>query len=350
MRQYLLSVLSISIILGLGLSTQQLHAQLKLNLTQAENNGLDLANLQLSMSAATEMEIELESDNLDAFSENFDLVSLNSVQAESACAANQILDLSNIDELKPLLRKKNYLYKNKNDCAINFANYSLVIAYPLINMVSTRPESPADFFDVERFPGPRALPDSPVGTLEWALLAYGIPINEVYQLLSTKRGLKLAFAKLESIKRHIVWWRDVDELKQLILNNKVSMATGPHTVFYDLQFNHPMEILWNSQLLIEMKMGINSTSKNIEDSIVLLAKLMSDSVQFKLAYEYAIGPTNKQTLKTLELLPQAGQVLVFIPTYKKNLTAAIWMDYHWHNTLEHIIDKQFKQWRNQITE
>ena len=338
--------LSLWTMLGSLLINPPVQAQLTLNLSQAQYNGLDLANLQVSLSDATETNIIIKADNQNTFSKDYDLISLNSSQANIACDTEKLLDLSGIQEFKPLTRKKNYLFKNKNDCTINYANYSMVIAYPLINMVTTRPESPADFFDIERFPGMRALPDSVIGTLEWALLSYGIPINEVYQLLSTKRGLKLAFAKLDKIKRHIIWWRDVEELKQLILDNKVTMATGPHTVFFDLQFNHPMEILWNSQLLIEMKVGINAASANIEAAKILLTQLMNDSPQFKLAYEYALGPTNKKTLKTLELLPQAGQILVFIPTHKKNMTKAIWMDYHWHDTLDHLINQQFKQWRN----
>ena len=347
MKQRSQTALYITVFLGLGLLAHETRAQLTLNLTQAENNGFELADFQHSIESATEMDINVISDNLNIYSENYNLISLNSAQADSACENKKLLDLSGMADLKPLMRKKNYLYKNRNDCTLSFASYSLVIAYPLINMMTRRPASPADFFDVERFPGMRALPDSHIGPLEWALLAYDIPINEVYQLLSTKRGLKLAFAKLESIKRYIIWWNSVDELKQLISDNKVTMATGPHTVFYDLQFNHPMEILWNGQLLVEMKMGINAASLKIEDSKLLLAKLMTDSPQFKLAYEYGVGPTNKQTLKTLELLPQAGQLLVFIPTHKNNLAKAIWMDYAWHNTLDHIINPQFKQWRNQ---
>lgn len=337
----------VCVFFGLGLLALDTRAQLTFNLTQADSNGFELADIQRTIEAATEMGINIISDNLNIYSEEHDLISLNSAQADSACEHNQLVDLSGMADFKPLMRKKYYLYKNRNDCTLSFASYSLVIAYPLINMVTTRPSSPADFFDVERFPGMRALPDSHIGPLEWALLAYDIPINEVYQLLSTKRGLKLAFAKLESIKRNIIWWSSVDELKQLISNNKVTMATGPHTVFYDLQFNHPMEILWNGQLLVEMKIGINTASSRVEESKLFLSKLMTDSPQFKLAYEYAVGPTNKQTLKTLELLPQAGQVLVFIPTYKKNMTKAIWMDYAWHNTLDHIINPQFKQWRSQ---
>ncbi len=347
MNYRLLCVLPAMIFFGSGPFANHACAQLTLNLTQADDTGLNLPDLEQSIAAATEMDIRIDSDKLNIYSQDYDLISLNSAQADSACESNLLVDLSNADGLKPLMRKKNYLFKNRNSCTLSFASYSLAIAYPLINMVTTRPQTPADLFDIDRFPGMRALPDTAIGTLEWALLSYGIPINEVYQLLSTKRGLKLALAKLESIKSYIIWWSSVDELKQLIIDKRVTMATGPHTVFYDLQFNHPMEILWNGQLLIEMKVGINAASSKIDDAKMFLSTLMTDSPQFKLAYEFAIGPTNKKTLKTLELLPQAGQILVFIPTFNKNLTNAVWMDYRWHDTLDHIINQQFKHWRNQ---
>ena len=341
---------TIGLMFSLTFMTSVTFADLTLNLTQANQHGFDLDALENTLQSVSDVKLELSSNDLDEFSDKFDLVSLNATQAEKACKDNQLLNLTDFPQIKPLLKKSQYLFKNDNDCAVSFASFSLVIAYPLFNMVTTRPESPADFFDVDRFPGTRALPDSPVGTLEWALLSYGIPINEVYQLLSTKRGLKLAFAKLDSIKRHIIWWKDIDELKYLIQNNQVSMATGPHTVFYDLQFNQPMEILWNGQLLIEMKLGINAESKNVDQALSLMSTLMSDSPQFKLAYEFAIGPTNKKTLKTLSLLPQAGQILVFVPTYKKNMQNVIWMDYYWHETLSEIINEKFLQWRNQDSE
>ena len=335
------------VLLIVSLLTTTSQAQLTINLVQAKQNGFDLDNLQTTLQSIAESDITLVSNDSNIFAKGFDLISLNSAQADLACDKEQLIKLSDDGEFKPFFQKRNYLLKHKNDCGVNFAAYSMVIAYPIFNMVITRPESPADFFDIKRFPGARALPDSPIGTLEWALVAYGIPINEVYQLLSTERGIRLAFAKLDTIKSHIHWWKNTDELKDLIKNSQVSLAAGPHNVFFDLQFNQPMEILWNSQLVVEMNLGINAKSTNIEPAKELINKLMSDSVQFKLSYEYAFGPTNKQTLKTLGLLPQAGQVLVFVPTYKKNMRKAIWMDYNWHQTLEDVINKRFSEWRNQ---
>jgi len=46
------------------------------------------------------------------------------------------------------------------------------------------------------------------------------------------------------------------------------------------------------------------------------------------------------------LLPQAGQITVFIPTHKQNMQKAIWMDYQWHQTLSPIITERFNSWRD----
>ena len=46
---------------------------------------------------------------------------------------------------------------------------------------------------------------SPYGTMEFALVADGVPVDEVYETLSTPEGVDRAFRKLDSIKEHVVW-------------------------------------------------------------------------------------------------------------------------------------------------
>src|SRR3546814_4432365 len=71
-----------------------------------------------------------------------------------------------------------------------------------------KPSSLQDFFDLERFPGPRGLRRTPMTNLEWALLADGVPGDKVYSLLRTEAGVARAFAKLATIRDDIVWWED----------------------------------------------------------------------------------------------------------------------------------------------
>ena len=42
--------------------------------------------------------------------------------------------------------------------------------------------------------------------LEMALMGDGVPAEEVYDLLGTEAGVQRAFAKLDTIKDHVVWW------------------------------------------------------------------------------------------------------------------------------------------------
>jgi hypothetical protein len=45
-----------------------------------------------------------------------------------------------------------------------------------------------DFFDVENFPGRRAIQDRPGANLEWALYADGVAIEDIYDVLETQRA------------------------------------------------------------------------------------------------------------------------------------------------------------------
>ncbi|WP_082377903.1 extracellular solute-binding protein [Pseudomonas sp. RIT-PI-q] len=71
--------------------------------------------------------------------------------------------------------------------------------------LKTPPSSWADFWDLEKFPGKRALRKSPVHTLQIALMADGVPKDKVYALLKTPQGVDRAFAKLDKVKSSIQW-------------------------------------------------------------------------------------------------------------------------------------------------
>lgn len=82
------------------------------------------------------------------------------------------------------------------------------------------PSTWQDFWNVEEFPGRRALPDYPAYVLPMALLADGVPVEELYPL-----DLDRAFASLERIKDHVaVWWQAGAQPPQLLQDNEVQYA------------------------------------------------------------------------------------------------------------------------------
>ena len=80
--------------------------------------------------------------------------------------------------------------------------YSTVIAWNTQKFGMNGPQSWADFWDVQKFPGPRSMRNDPSDNLEFALLADGVPIDKLYPL-----DVDRAFRKMDQIKKHVaVWW------------------------------------------------------------------------------------------------------------------------------------------------
>lgn len=85
------------------------------------------------------------------------------------------------------------------------------------------PRTWADFWDVEKFPGNRALLSRPT-VIVTALLADGVPTNEIMSVLNSPGGVDRAFAKLDELKPHIRWWRAGQEPLEMMANKEVVMA------------------------------------------------------------------------------------------------------------------------------
>jgi putative spermidine/putrescine transport system substrate-binding protein len=91
---------------------------------------------------------------------------------------------------------------------------------------ATGPATFAELWDVQRFPGKRALRTGPKMTLELALMADGVARADVYRVLATPAGRDRAFASLEKLRPHIVWWRSGAQPQQLIGSGEVAYAMG----------------------------------------------------------------------------------------------------------------------------
>lgn len=147
------------------------------------------------------------------------------------------------------------------------ASYSTVLVQRLDKTPDGRKiESWADFWDVDTFPGPRSLRARPEYNLEFALLADGVPKDEIYDVLSTEEGIDRAFAKLDEIKPHIpVWWDSGAQSVQLLADNEVFFTTTYNGRVNALQDQGlPVEIVWNGGALHTSHVGIVKGTENLE--------------------------------------------------------------------------------------
>src|SRR5438128_617121 len=120
--------------------------------------------------------------------------------------------------------KDKYLPDAVNDCGVGAIVYSFILAYDGDKIKADAPKSWADFWNVQKWPGKRALRKGPKTTLEIALMADGVAPQDVYKTLGTESGVERAFKKLDQLKSNLVWWEKGAQPPQLLASGEVAMT------------------------------------------------------------------------------------------------------------------------------
>lgn len=98
-------------------------------------------------------------------------------------------------------------------------SFSSVLAYDRTKFGDNPPQSWADFWDLEKFPGTRLLRKDAVGVLEAAVMASGAPMDKIYPL-----DVDLALEKIEEIKDHLIYWSSGAESAQIMRTGEAVMG------------------------------------------------------------------------------------------------------------------------------
>ncbi|MDO5706387.1 MAG: extracellular solute-binding protein, partial [Paracoccus sp. (in: a-proteobacteria)] len=160
------------------------------------------------------------------------------------------------------------------------------------------PSTAADFFDLEKYPGKRGLPSSAKRTLYLALIADGVPGDEVLDTLGTAEGVDRAFAKLDTIKRDVVWWEAGAQPLQLLADGEVTMATGYNGRIFDAIYaeNRPFEIIWDGQFMEMNSFAIAKGAPNPEQALEYIKFATATEQLAEQAKYISYGPTRKSSL------------------------------------------------------
>ena len=127
-------------------------------------------------------------------------------------------------------------------CWVGSIVYSQAIIFG--NFAGPQPQTLADFFDIAKFPGRRALRHGAKYNLEMALLADGVAAKDVYPTLASEAGVARALKKLESLGP-IVWWDASSMAVALVKTGGAAMATALNQDIYDARLSH---VIWDKQL------------------------------------------------------------------------------------------------------
>jgi putative spermidine/putrescine transport system substrate-binding protein len=227
--------------------------------------------------------------------------------------------------------------------------YATVIAYDSRAFPGQRPSGVADLFDLDAFPGPRALQDSPYANLEWALMSYGVPRRELYELLSTPRGLRLAFDRLDSLTGQVDWWQAGQMPVEWLESGKVVMASGFNGRFFSarLDTNSPIEILWDGQVQEHQTWVIPQGAHHTDAATDFIRFATTTRRMADIANRIAYGPTRTSAHALISRHPGADfDMRPHIPTHPYNAATAITKDVLWYARTYQRVLQHFENWQN----
>ena len=282
--------------------------------------------------------------------EGWDVVDMIEDRAISACQEGLIqpLDIDRIVVADPFLPVSEDFSENAfRECSVAQNVFATVIGYNDQKFPGVKPSRIEDFFDLENFPGRRSIQKSPDAILEWALMAEGVPPSQVYDLLSTDRGLDLAFRKLDSLRGNIVWWKGAGSPSRLLVSGVVSMASGYNGRFFSASNDkgQPITVVWDGRLIGIDVWAVNAKSSRPELAEKFLAFATMPEQMASLAEIIPYGPT-RQTGRMRVGLGSTTNVHMsdHLPNAPHHGGRILAQDSVWYSRTKELRERRFQEW------
>ena len=328
MNKYLKIVcLTLSMGMGFGLS----------NIAKADGHSVMFASwggsfqdaLRTTMltPAAEKLGIEVEEDTTNGIQDVRSQISAGAVswdvteQELSVCET-----LKQEDSLEPLdyslINSAGIPPELVNSHYVGLLAFTKVISYRQDKFGDNGPQSWADFWNVEKFPGKRGMHGKVNYNLEAALMADGVAKSEIYNVLSTKKGQERAWAKLAEIVPHVtVWYRGGSQSAQILRDGEVDVVHMGHNRVESVA-NSGVDVAYTFQ---DGTMDVDCLlvpkgAPNYANAMKLINSVLSASSQATLAKTMPLGPVNKYAFDAGVLsIEQAKNVNTHPDNYDKQL-------------------------------
>jgi putative spermidine/putrescine transport system substrate-binding protein len=211
-----------------------------------------------------------------------------------------------------------------------------VLGYNTTKTNGQVPQSWADYFDLQKFPGKRAVSAfEGDGILEIALVADGVDPSQLYPL-DVDRALK----KLDTIKSEIVYWDSGAASQELLGSGEVALAQiwngrAANTKLVDKQ---PVEIQWNQAEVWGGYIAVPKGAPNKAEAMKVIACVISKPYQEALTKYIAYAPSNK------DAVPDAAYD-AYLPTASHLGAQFITLnDQYWADNFD-AIDAKWQDWK-----
>ena len=226
--------------------------------------------------------------------------------------------------------------------SVGAAFYSTVIAYR-----ADRENPPAGWADFWSVPDPvqpeepippehlRALRRSPVGTLEFALLADGVPIDGLYPL-----DIERSFASLDRIRSNVVvWYEDGKQPIELLLAEQVGMASAWNTRAWQLGVMTEIETQWQGGMLTADMWVVPRGAPNADVAMDFINFATRALPSANFARLVPFGPVNQSAFELLD-----EERLTVMPNSPQNRTEQFIQNWAWWADNGEAVAQRFEDW------
>jgi putative spermidine/putrescine transport system substrate-binding protein len=193
------------------------------------------------------------------------------------------------------------------------------------------------WWDTAAFPGGRSIGRNPIGTLEIALLADGVPPARLYPL-----DVPRALASLQRIVDAVDdrWWSRGIEPVGWLGSGRAELATAwHHRVVAGQRDGLAVDLAWSAALLVVDQWLVPANAREPEIAGDLIRFALTPERQAALARETRLGPVVPEALRLIEpwLLPT-------IPTAPPQRDQLVALDPSWWTDAEDATRAEFDRW------
>jgi len=258
-----------------------------------------------------ELATQVNSNNV-----KWDVVVFDKPEALKACEEGLLekIDLSKLPAAEDgTAAVKDFLTGNILPCGVGNTTYSNTVAYDRAKFGVNGPKTLEDFFNTKKFPGKRGLRKNPVVAMEWALIADGVSVADVYKVLGTSSGVDRALRKLNTIKKDIVWWEAGAQPPALLATGEVVMTHAYHGRIVNANFKEKKNfaIIWDGQIQVSDFFVIPKGSKNSATANEFIRFATSTKPLADLTNYIPYSPSRKSSMS---LVPDSNPNKVWLPT------------------------------------
>ena len=242
-------------------------------------------------------------------------------------------------------------YHSGWDCCVPQIFWTYVVFYDPDAFPGEKPDSRADFFDTEKFPGKRGIHTWATGIIEKAMVADGVSPNAVPTVLANQTGaIDRAFEVMDRIKDDVVFWSAGSQPLELVKSGEVIMAIAYNgrVGAANLAEGENFEYIWEGQVLDQEYLCLTAGAPNRDAAIDFMMHASTPEAQAEQAKYITYGPMRASGIPIIQNNepwgPGGVDIMPHMPNTPERLKVSIVSDPQWWSDYGAEINERYAAW------